>query len=111
MVVVLSFFSIYGMLHLILHGILAFRTEQSSGNISNHRIIMVQNGAEYIEGLIRSLSWQEIHEEIIVIDLASTDETPEILRRLASEYEFLLVMTEQEYEEYLKSQKTTVLPL
>ena len=59
--------------------------------------------------MIRSLAWQEIPEDIVAVNLGSTDETPEILRNLDEEYSFLTTMTEYEYLEYIREQKEFLL--
>lgn len=71
--------------------------------------MLIHNGAEHIEGMIRSLAWQEIPEDIVAVNLGSTDETPEILRNLDEEYSFLTTMTEYEYLEYIREQKEFLL--
>ena len=108
-VVFLLFFGIYGFIHMIMHGIIAFRAERSFNSISSHRVLLIHNGAEHIEGMIRSLAWQEIPEDIVAVTLGSTDETPEILRNLDEEYSFLTTMTEYEYLEYIREQKEFLL--
>lgn len=107
--VVLSFFAIYGVIHMIVRLILALRTNQSVDTVSSHRILMVRDAAESIEGMIRPLAWQELCEEVIVIDLGSHDETADILNRLSEEYSFLSIMTLCEYQEYLVTQSGTIL--
>lgn len=48
-------------------------------------LMPVRDGAPYVEEALASLRAQTLHEiEIIVVDDRSTDETPEILRRLAA---------------------------
>ena len=48
-------------------------------------------------------------EDIVAVNLGSTDETPEILRNLDEEYSFLTTMTEYEYLEYIREQKEFLL--
>lgn len=108
-VIFLLFFGIYGFIHMVMHGIAAFRTERCTKNIIEHRIILVHNGAEHIEGLVRSMAHQELPEDIIAVNFGSTDDTPTILKYLEEEYSFLTVMTEYEYLEYLRNQKEYLL--
>lgn len=69
-------------------------------------IIKVKNRAGDIEGVIRGLVWRCLKDSfggfvpyIIVIDMGCRDETMEIVRRLSSEYSFLIPMTLDEYEQ------------
>ncbi len=49
-------------------------------------LLPVHNGAEFVESALRSVMAQTLREiEILVVDDASTDATPEILARLAAE--------------------------
>lgn len=61
---------------------------QSSPQISAQRIsaiIPARNEQENIEAAVRSVADQPEVEEIIVVDDQSTDDTPEILKRIATE--------------------------
>ncbi len=59
-------------------------------------VIAVHNGMPYVESAIRSMMDQTLCEiEIIVIDDASTDETPEVLARLAAEDPRIRVLTNE----------------
>lgn len=107
--VIMLFFGIYGFVHMIMHGIGAFRTEKGAECMVSHRAVLIHNGAEHAEGVLRSLAWQEIPEEIIAVDLGSSDETSEILEYLDKEYSFLTVMSEAEYLEFLHEQKELLL--
>ncbi len=100
-IIILSFFAVYGILQLIAKGLFSARASEDGGSVFVHRIIGVRNCEESIEGMIRSLVWEDIREELIVVDLGSDDATREILSRLEAEYEFLHVMPPGEYESYL----------
>ena len=59
-------------------------------------IMTAYNSASYIEAALRSLMAQTLSDiEIIVVDDASTDATPEILARLAPEEPRLRVLTQE----------------
>lgn len=57
-------------------------------------LIAVRNGLPYLESAVRSMMAQTLPDiEILVVDDASTDETPEVLRRLAGEDPRVRVVT------------------
>ena len=98
--VILSFFAIYGILQLIAKGLFSVRARCGCRPAYVHRVIGVRDCEDSIEGMVRSLAWEDVREELVVIDLGSTDDTEEILRYLEAEYDFLHVMTPAEYQRY-----------
>ncbi len=98
---IMSFFAVYGVLQIIAKSIFGFNREKSDA-IFVHRVIGVSDCQETIEGMIRSVVWEDIREELIVVDMGSKDETPEILKRLEEYYDYLKVMTLEEYLGYLQ---------
>ncbi len=102
MAIVLSFFAVYGILQLIAKGLFSSRSRCGECPIYVHRVIGVKNCEDAIEGMLRTLVWEDIREDLIVIDLGSTDETGEIIRRMEIEYDFLHIMTLEEYQEYMR---------
>ncbi|MDQ0191102.1 hypothetical protein JI721_08395 [Alicyclobacillus cycloheptanicus] len=73
-------------------------------------ILVVQNAAQQIEGVIRTLmletAWSARERKIFVIDYGSTDETANILQHLAKVHtclEFVTVLTEAEFQQHLQS--------
>ncbi len=99
-IVVLSFFAAYGIVQLLVKGMLSMKLRENAEDVLTYRVITLKNCEDTAEGLIRSLAWEDIREDVIVIDLDSTDETPEILRRLELEFDFLQVMTSADYRKY-----------
>ena len=99
--IIISFFAVYGVLQLIAKGVFLSRARCGCQPAYVHRLIGVRDCEDSVEGMVRSLAWEDIREELIVIDLGSTDETGEILRRLEGEYDFLHVMTPAEYRAYI----------
>ena len=98
---VVLFFAVYGVLQIIAKSVFGFNREKSDA-IFVHRVIGVSDCQETIEGMIRSVVWEDIREELIVVDMGSKDETPEILKRLEEYYDYLKVMTLEEYLGYLQ---------
>ncbi|MBO5364428.1 MAG: hypothetical protein J6A56_03070 [Clostridia bacterium] len=99
-IVILSFFAAYGIVQLVVKGMLSIRLRECEEDILSYRMIALQNCEDRVEGLIRSIAWEDIRDDLIVVDLGSTDETPEILERLGREFTFLSVMNPEEYREY-----------
>lgn len=73
-------------------------------------VLTVKNQQESVEGLIRSIVWQNLHAKnggrvpkIIVVDLGSSDNTPDILNRIASDYDFIHVTDKEGYVSLIRS--------
>ncbi len=75
-----------------------------SKKIKRHTAIFLKNNEEEVESAIRAmiLDQTELRGDIIAVLKDSTDGTEEILRRLSRENEAILVMTEEEYIEFIK---------
>ena len=73
---------------------------------STHYILPVKNCADSIEGIVRSIIWQFLtgkspQFEIVILDMGSQDNTPEISAKLAQEYDFIHPMCKDEYIELI----------
>lgn len=99
LMVILSFFASYGMVQFMVRAML-FSRKRKNREVLSYRVLVLKNCQEKAEGLIRSMAWEDIRDDLIVVDLDSADETPEILRRLERELDFLYVMTPEEYQKY-----------
>lgn len=69
-------------------------------------IIKVKNRSCDIEGIIRGVVWKCLKESfggyipyIFVVDMGCEDDTMEIVRRLGDEYDFLIPMTLDEFNQ------------
>ena len=70
-----------------------------------YAVLCVENQEECIESVVRSIAWQmtiqnsnaQYINELIVVDLGSSDKTLDILKLLAIEYSFVSVMNKNEY--------------
>lgn len=67
-------------------------------------VLTVKDQQENVEGLIRGVVWQNLHTKnggrvpkIIVVDLGSTDNTPDILKKLAGDYDFVQITDKEGY--------------
>jgi len=72
-------------------------------------MLTVKNQQDSVEGLLRSVVWQNLHREnggnipqIVVIDLGSVDDTPNILRRIADDYSFVHITDREGCISWLK---------
>ncbi len=104
-IIIVSFFAVYGMVQIIVKGVYYSRSRKSTAPICMHRMLGLKNAEDSAEGLIRSLAWTDVTEDMIVIDFGSTDETGEILRRLCMQYPALQVVKPDEYIAYIESLK------
>jgi cellulose synthase/poly-beta-1,6-N-acetylglucosamine synthase-like glycosyltransferase len=100
---IISLLAVYGIVQLMAKVLFSIRRREEGCPVCVHRIIGVKNCQDSIETLIRSLVFEDIREEIIVADFGSTDETTEILKHLEREYDFLHIMTLQEYLNYMSN--------
>lgn len=96
--------AIYGLLEIIKTVIRVFSYSNLRSN-GIYFIIAAKNQEEKIEGFIRSILFrilygkEEIMNDIIVVDLESTDNTKEIIEKMAKDYEFLKVSDWKECKE------------
>ena len=102
--------ALYGLFEIIKEIINIFTyTNLKSDGI--YMIIAVKNQENRIEGFLRSLLFRVIYgkeefiKDIIITDLDSNDETPEILRRLNKEYSELKIANWKECKEVIESIK------
>ena len=103
LIVIVSFFAAYGLVQMIAKGVLSVRARKGKPPVCLHRVLGVQNAEENVEGLLRSLTWEDSPEEIIVLDYGSTDETAEILHRMRLMYPCFRIMQPEEYAVYIQS--------
>ena len=75
-------------------------------------VVTVRNQEDRIEGIIRSIVWQNLHgknpclmPKILVVDLDSTDNTMEILKKLSNDYAFISVTNRRGYIDYIRERE------
>lgn len=90
----------------IYNRLLNFSTEEKD---EVYIIITVKNLQDKIEGIIRSIVWKNLNNRkggkipnILVVDLGSDDETPEILHRLCQEYDFIKCTDKKNYAKFIQ---------
>ena len=76
-----------------------------------HMIVAVKNQEDTIEGFLRSLNFRIIYgkedciENIIVLDLNSTDNTKHIIENFSSDYPSIIVLNWTEFQELFSPDK------
>lgn len=76
-----------------------------------HMIVAVKNQEDKIEGFLRSLNFRIIYgkedcvENIIVLDLNSTDKTKHIIENFSSDYPNIKILNWNEFEELFSPEK------
>lgn len=99
LVICLSFFAAFGIVQMITRMICSSRRRKCDNALS-YRVLVVQDCQDSVEGMVRAIGWEDDMDDLIVVDLGSTDETPKILEKLERELDFLWVMTPEEYRDY-----------
>ena len=100
--------AIYGLFEII-KNIIYINTYTKFKSDGIHVIIAVKNQEEKVEGFLRSILFkilygrEEYLKNIIVADLESTDNTKEIARKLAKDYEILKVISWKECKDIMDS--------
>ena len=100
-IIIFSFFAIYGALQLIAKSVFSFRAAKIPDSVKLCRVLFVKDCADSVEGIVRSVTWEDTREEIFVVDLGSQDETLLVLKNLEREYTWLHGMTKDEYIAYI----------
>ncbi len=110
---IICFFALYGILELILNIIHYNPNIKDNKNILSqpYAILCVENQEDCIESIVRSIAWQMTIQngsahyinELIVVDLGSSDKTLDILKLLAIEYNFVSVMNKNEYLSFISA--------
>lgn len=102
---VICFFAVFGVIQMakLIYGeIVRFNNEF-------YIVISVKNQQDYIEDIIRTTVWKSLNglggtkvPEIYVVDYGSTDDTPVILERICRDYDFVKVMSREEYIDFME---------
>ncbi len=98
-VILLSFFAAFGIVQMVA-GVICSARRRKCDDVLSYRVLVLKDCQDSVEGLIRAIGWEDVRDDLIVVDLGSTDETPKILEKLERELDFLWVMTPEEYREY-----------
>ncbi|OQB14317.1 MAG: hypothetical protein BWY15_01172 [Firmicutes bacterium ADurb.Bin193] len=97
---VVCFFAIFGVIQLAKNIYNEFIKSHNDFFI----VISVKNQQDYIEDIIRTTVWKSLNRlggrevpQIYVVDFGSTDDTLLILKRICENYDFVTVMSREEY--------------
>ncbi len=97
------FFAIVGVFSLITD-FTGFFTALKKEKNEPYVVLTVKDQQECVEGMIRSIVWQNLHAKnggrvpkIIVVDLGSSDGTPQILQKIANDYNFVEITDKEGY--------------
>jgi len=104
------FFAINGIFSILIDIISFFYSRANTATAAEQCIILpVKNNQNDIEALLRSVVWQNLHNknggcvpDIFVVDLGSNDETPEILKRICDDYDFIHVTDKEGYIDLIR---------
>jgi len=108
----LLFFSLalYGALHLVWFGVKKLQRHEAQSPHPMTLILVVENAERHIEGVLRSLmmntAFSHRERRIVVIDVASSDETANIVKRICwqlTAVDYLYAETDADFMEQLKS--------
>lgn len=109
MAISLWVFALFGIISLIIRVIAGFKCKGKSGKGKYSIIISAKNQEDTIEGLIRGFilktgtdGQEEALFNVVLVDADSSDDTPEVMKRLAEEYCFIKFVTCGELPSYLK---------
>lgn len=100
--------ALYGLIELVKNIIYIF-TYSNLKSDGIYLIIAVKNQQNKIEGFLRSILFRFIYgkeesiDDIIVVDLDSTDETPKILSKLQKDYSYIKITNWKECKELIES--------
>lgn len=72
-------------------------------------VISVKNQQDYIEDIIRTTVWKSLNRlggsevpQIYVVDCGSTDDTVKILEKICNDYDFITVLSREEYISFME---------
>ncbi|MFY9176875.1 MAG: glycosyltransferase [Caldicoprobacterales bacterium] len=109
MAVSLWIFALFGFICLIIRVIMGYRWKGQAGKGQYSIIISARNQQETIEGLIRGFilksginGQEDALFNVVLVDGDSSDDTPEIMKRLAKEYCCVKFVNSEELPSYLK---------
>lgn len=101
----ICFFAIFGIIQLAKN----IYNEVCKNSNEFFIVISVKNQQDYIEDIIRTTVWKSLHRlggrevpQIYVVDCGSTDETLDILSRICDNYDFVTVLSREEYIAFME---------
>ena len=102
---IITFFVIYALLDIIMRLIDMINGRDEECDESIFIVVKVLNQEKNLEHIIRSIIWKNITcakggrlPTVLIVDMGSDDDTPEIAERLARDYSFIHCTDSEEYE-------------
>ena len=103
-----TFFAVFGLIELVRKLVARFLVQKDESG--RFIVLTVKDQQDTVEALIRSCVFQSLARsrgsevpKILVVDMGSVDETPNILSRLENEYSFIYVTDKAGYLDCLSS--------
>ena len=100
--------AIYGFIEIIKNTYYKFTTTNLKSK-GIYMILAVKNQEDTIEGFLRTVLFrliygnEELIKKVIITDLNSTDETPEIIEKIQKDYEYINVLDWKECKDIIDS--------
>ncbi len=101
MPVVICFLSLYGIFHLLYSIAGGLCKSAKIKSRYSHNVIAVDDFSENTEAYVRQLAMQEEEASLIIINYTESKECKQILDILEAEFDFVKVLTPNEYAEYI----------
>lgn len=99
------FFALFGVIQMVK----SIYHELCKNNNEFFIVISVKNQQEYIEEIIRTTVWKSLNRlggrevpPIYVVDCGSTDDTVKILEKICHDYDFVTVLSREEYISFME---------
>ncbi len=102
--ILICFFAAYGVFQL-LYAFACYMT-RGKGRIHKavHRLVPVTDDTSDIEGYIRYLAIRDNSENVILLNMTDDIETIKLMRLLTAEFDFVYIMSVEEYLEYINGE-------
>ncbi len=99
-----TFFAIYGFVQIVKDIVNMFLADKNPYD-DMFVVIKVKNSRETLEATVRLIMWKWLRvthgttvPNILIVDLGSNDETPQIAKHLCNDYSFIHYTTKELYE-------------
>ena len=100
--IIMCFLSVYGVFQIIYNFALYLTKNNKTTPVFSHYLVIADDNSSEIEAYIRSLSLKmDKNDKVIVIPNCHNPEISEILILLEGEYDFITLMSVEEYISYI----------
>ncbi len=104
---VITFFVVYAILDIVIRVADAIFGKKADDGERTFVVVKVLNQEKNLEYIVRSIIWKNITAAkggrlptVLIVDMGSTDDTPEIARRLEQDYPFIHYTDSEDYEKF-----------